>query len=182
MGLGGLKHFPAARQIMNVQALFHYQERGIALTASRLFIKCMVSPDSGIFSPTFKVWALEIIGDNCCAHPNNNGAESAIAQLPIAARGPLMVPMPELTAPTRQQKITLGEMRSSGVRGLLVYCADYKCAHAVRISADRWADEIRLSDLEPLFICRACGRRGADIRPDFHWDRNQRLAAPQRVD
>ena len=29
-------------------------------------------------------------------------------------------PMPEL--PT---KITLGEMRSSGVRGLLVYCADY---------------------------------------------------------
>ena len=31
---------------------------------------------------------------------------------------------------TRQQKITLGEMRSSGVRGLLVYCADYKCAHA----------------------------------------------------
>jgi hypothetical protein len=29
--------------------------------------------------------------------------------------------MPELTAPTRQQKITLGEMRASGVRGLLVY-------------------------------------------------------------
>jgi hypothetical protein len=26
----------------------------------------------------------------------------------------------------RGQKITLGEMRSSGVRGLLVYCADYQ--------------------------------------------------------
>jgi hypothetical protein len=26
----------------------------------------------------------------------------------------------------RPQKITLGEMRASGVRGLLVYCADYK--------------------------------------------------------
>ena len=25
---------------------------------------------------------------------------------------------------TREQKITLGEMRASGVRGLLVYCAD----------------------------------------------------------
>ncbi len=84
----GLKHFPAARQIMNIQALFHYQERGIALTASRLFIKCMVSPDSGIFSPTFKVWALEIMGDNCCAHPNNNGAESAIAQWPIREATP----------------------------------------------------------------------------------------------
>ncbi len=28
----------------------------------------------------------------------------------------------------RGQKITLGEMRSSGARGLLVYCADYQCA------------------------------------------------------
>jgi hypothetical protein len=64
----GLKLFLAARQIMNVQALFHYQERGIALTASRLFIKRMVSPDSRIFSPTFKVWALKIIGDNRSAH------------------------------------------------------------------------------------------------------------------
>jgi hypothetical protein len=25
------------------------------------------------------------------------------------------------------QKISLGEMRSSGVRGLLIYCADYRC-------------------------------------------------------
>ena len=73
-------------------------------------------------------------------------------------------------APTRQQKITLGEMRASGVRGLLVYCADYKCAHAARISADRWLDHIRLSDLEPLFVCQACCRTGADIRPHWDWD------------
>jgi hypothetical protein len=26
----------------------------------------------------------------------------------------------------RPQKITLDEMRASGVRGLLIYCADYK--------------------------------------------------------
>jgi hypothetical protein len=38
---------------------------------------------------------------------------------------------------TRQQKITFAEMRAASVRGLLVYCADYKCVHAVRISADR---------------------------------------------
>jgi hypothetical protein len=30
----------------------------------------------------------------------------------------------------RQQKITLGEMRASGVRGLLIYCSDYKCSNA----------------------------------------------------
>jgi hypothetical protein len=81
-----------------------------------------------------------------------------------------MAAMREPTPPTGQQKITLGEMRSSGVRGLLVYCADYRCAHAVRISADRWPDQIRLSDLEALFVCQACGRRGADIRPDWDWD------------
>jgi hypothetical protein len=84
--------------------------------------------------------------------------------------------MPELTPPTRQQKITLGEMRSSGVRGLLVYCADYKCAHSVSIGADRWPDDIRLSDLESLFVCQACGQRGADIRPDFDWELPQRRA------
>ncbi len=76
--------------------------------------------------------------------------------------------MPEITRP---QKITLGEMRAAGVRDILVYCADYRCAHAVRISADRWPDHIRLSDLEPLFVCQACGRRGADITPDFDWDK-----------
>jgi len=32
--------------------------------------------------------------------------------------------MPELTRP---KKITLGEMRAAAVRGLLVYCADYRC-------------------------------------------------------
>jgi hypothetical protein len=32
--------------------------------------------------------------------------------------------------------------------------------------ADRWADDVRLSDLEPGFICSACGKRGADVRPD----------------
>jgi hypothetical protein len=27
---------------------------------------------------------------------------------------------------TREQKITLGEMRQSDVRGVLIYCSDYK--------------------------------------------------------
>jgi hypothetical protein len=52
-----------------------------------------------------------------------------------------------------------------GVRGLLVYCSDYRCSHWTAI--DRWPDGIPLSDLEPRFVCKACGLRGADIRPDF---------------
>jgi hypothetical protein len=30
---------------------------------------------------------------------------------------------------TLPQKITFAQMRSSGVRGLLVYCRNYKCSH-----------------------------------------------------
>ena len=40
----------------------------------------------------------------------------------------------------RQPNITLGEMRSAGgPTRLLVYCADYKCAHSVVIDTNRWA-------------------------------------------
>jgi hypothetical protein len=67
----------------------------------------------------------------------------------------------------REQKITLAEMRSMRVRGLLIYCADHKCGHSVEASGDSWPDNVRLSDLEPLFTCTVCGHRGADIRPDF---------------
>jgi len=36
-----------------------------------------------------------------------------------------------------------------------------------RESADRWPDDVRLSDIEPRFVCKACGKRGADERPHF---------------
>jgi hypothetical protein len=39
----------------------------------------------------------------------------------------------------RQQKITFGEMREMGVRGLLIYCADYRCSHSIAISANSLA-------------------------------------------
>ena len=71
----------------------------------------------------------------------------------------------------RQQKITFGEMREMGVRGLLIYCADYRCSHSIAISGDAWPDDARLSDIEERFTCRVCGKRGADVRPDFNWNR-----------
>jgi hypothetical protein len=36
------------------------------------------------------------------------------------------------------------------------------------MSGDRWPDDLRLSDLEPRLICSACGKRGADVRPNFN--------------
>jgi hypothetical protein len=62
-------------------------------------------------------------------------------------------------------------MRASGVRGVLIYCADFKCSHWIKLNADHWADDVRLSDLESQFVCTACGHKGADIRPDFNWDK-----------
>ena len=33
--------------------------------------------------------------------------------------------------------------------------------------AERSPDDVRLSDLETLFLCQTCGRRGADVTPLF---------------
>ncbi|WP_271604936.1 hypothetical protein [Bradyrhizobium sp. CCBAU 11434] len=63
----------------------------------------------------------------------------------------------------RPLKITLGDLRSTGVRDLIVFCQDYQCSHNVKLAAeyvDRWPDEIRISQLEPRFVCKACGMRG----------------------
>ena len=76
----------------------------------------------------------------------------------------------------RSQKITLGEMRAMGIRGLLVYCSDYKCSRNVEINADQWPDEVRLSDLEPLFRCQASGIKDAEVRADFNWASKQNKA------
>jgi len=92
-----------------------------------------------------------------------------------------------MAAVTRPQKITLADMRAAGVRGLLVYCSDYHCSHWTAISGDRWPDDVRLSDLEPRFTSQACGRRGAEVRPNFNWERRgptpwSPLTQPGRMD
>jgi hypothetical protein len=101
----------------------------------------------------------------------------ATAEYPAAsfdARSAESWAMPEVS---RQQKITFGEMRASGVRGLRIYCSDFRCSHSTTLSADRWPDDVRLSDLELLFVCQACGERGADVRPNFDWEAEARRAA-----
>jgi hypothetical protein len=37
----------------------------------------------------------------------------------------------------RPQNITFAEMRDMGVRGVLIYCADYRCSHSIAVSADQ---------------------------------------------
>lgn len=66
---------------------------------------------------------------------------------------------------TTPQKITFGEMREMGARDVLIYCRDYRCGHHTEANADGWPDDVRLSDIEPRFVCQRCGQRGAEVRP-----------------
>jgi hypothetical protein len=47
--------------------------------------------------------------------------------------------------------------------------APWLCCQFRRKSPRCIAIRMRLSDLRPRFVCKACGKRGADVRPDFHW-------------
>lgn len=67
----------------------------------------------------------------------------------------------------RPQKITFAELRAAGHTEVQVFCRDHKCSHSVTLSADRWPDHLRLSDVERKYTCTACGKRGADLRPNF---------------
>jgi hypothetical protein len=35
------------------------------------------------------------------------------------------------------------------------------------MDAGNWPDDLRLSDIEDRFVCQKCGKRGADVRPDW---------------
>jgi hypothetical protein len=63
-----------------------------------------------------------------------------------------------MPAHTRPRKITFGEMRDFGVHGVLVYCQNYQFSHSIAISADRWSDEIRLSDIERCLPARPAAK------------------------
>jgi hypothetical protein len=72
--------------------------------------------------------------------------------------------MPALTR--RPQKITFGEMRAAGVRGILVYCSDYKCSHSIAVSADPRSITQTRRALEAFRNLKG----DLAIRPIFHQD------------
>jgi hypothetical protein len=50
---------------------------------------------------------------------------------------------------------------------------DERGESGIRKTADQWPDDLRQSDIEHRFICAVCGKRGADVRPDFNWNRQR---------
>jgi hypothetical protein len=69
---------------------------------------------------------------------------------------------------TYTQKITFGEMRESGVRDVLIYRRDHRCSHHVETNADGWADDVRLSDIEPNSpVQHAAAKKARTCGPKF---------------
>ena len=48
---------------------------------------------------------------------------------------------------------------------------------SIAMIADGWADDLRLSDIEPRFVCKVCGKHGPDVQPGFNWNETQEVSA-----
>jgi hypothetical protein len=76
-----------------------------------------------------------------------------------------------MMAPARPTKITFAEMREQARRSRHLDLLQRPYLQSLAGDQRRpLADDVRLSDIEPRFTCRACGKRSADVRPDFNWN------------
>jgi hypothetical protein len=69
--------------------------------------------------------------------------------------------------PYRGPPVTLGHIRSHGVRRLLIYCSTGLCHRSAIIDVDGWPDDTVLLDLDRRAVCIKCGMIGADVRPNW---------------
>jgi hypothetical protein len=64
--------------------------------------------------------------------------------------------------------VTLGHIRSHGVRRLLIYCSSgLYCHHSGTVEVDRWPDETAVRKLCPKAVCTKCGMIDADVRTNW---------------
>jgi hypothetical protein len=72
-------------------------------------------------------------------------------------------------APVRHasESVTLGHIRRHGCRDVLVYCRDIVCNHSVTTNTDHLGDDTPMRSLGARTACSKCGRRGAEVRPDW---------------
>ena len=78
-------------------------------------------------------------------------------------RGPHDDPPPKRrSASYRGPPVTLGHIRSHGVRRLLIYCSTGLCHHSAVVDADRWPDDTVLLDLDQRAVCTKRGMIGVE--------------------
>ena len=71
-----------------------------------------------------------------------------------------------MSAPTRPTRVTFAEMRTAGVRGVLIYCSDYSAATPP--PSAQIGDLIRSGSA--IWKHGSCGKPAARKAPDFSWN------------
>ena len=61
--------------------------------------------------------------------------------------------------------MTLGNMRSLGVRSLFATCL--ACGHKTEVSVDAWPDDVAVPSFGPRMRCSRCGSLGATAIPNW---------------
>ena len=69
--------------------------------------------------------------------------------------------------PMTQPGITVHEATRVGAKAFLVSCTAHGCTHHSYIPASLLSPDLRIKTLEPRCRCTACGKLGADVRPDY---------------
>ena len=59
-------------------------------------------------------------------------------------------------------------MRANGVRSLIVICTNATCRHEAIVNVDGQSDDAFVPAFGRLMRCQKCGRRGADVRPNWN--------------
>jgi hypothetical protein len=74
--------------------------------------------------------------------------------------------------------MTLGNMRSNGVRTLAIYCE--RCHHDAVLDVSHYPDELPVPNFGPRMVCTGCGAIGADARPNWNEQGPVSLFGPRR--
>jgi hypothetical protein len=67
----------------------------------------------------------------------------------------------------RRQRNTVSRVKGYGVTHLLVYCSRPECRNERRLPVEQFPDDAEILSIGPRMRCEKCGRKGADVRPDW---------------
>jgi len=62
---------------------------------------------------------------------------------------------------------TVGRLKGHGVTHLLIFCGRPECRNESKVPIERFPDDTEILSIGPRMRCRRCGRKGADVRPDW---------------
>jgi hypothetical protein len=71
--------------------------------------------------------------------------------------------------------MTIGNMRSQGVRSVSAYCQSINCGHEAAFNVDAWPDELPVPDIALSLRCSRCGRKEIRTMPvwsESSWHRS----------